>query len=432
MGTLTKWLMFVARSGAIGWWTFVFGTIYLLRRAALVVVRDGSERARRVAQLRGEIMRRAMARLGATFIKLGQVLSSRPDLLGPEIIAELRQLQDRVPPFASSQMKRIVEAELGGGLDDHFAELDETPLAAASVAQVHRGKLRDGTDVAVKVLRPDVRTRVERDGVILVAMARVLSLHSAVRASAVVEQVQQFMVGIIEQTDLTLEAANYERFRDNFADVEGIVFPRVYPDQSGTRVLTMEFISGKKVDALGPGDHQALAGRLRHMFFKMSLEDGFLHADLHPGNFLITEAGEIAVFDVGLVKLLTDAHLAMFVDFNRCLAMGDADDFVNHLKTFHHYLVDTVDWVAAKRDAEEFADKFRDLRAGEIEFGEMFNDVFALGRRHGIRPEPEFVLIMVGSMTAEGIGKILAPESNSFHEVAAFLAPIIARKGLLN
>lgn len=379
---------------------------------------------------RGRLMRQAFERLGATFIKLGQVMSTRPDLLGPDIIAELRLLQDRLPPFHGAAT--VIRADLGAKYDEAFAELDDEPVAAASVAQVHHGVLTDGTEVAVKVLRPDVRVLCERDGQILRFWARVAELLNDRAAHAELAlHLEHFMHGILEQTDLRIEARNYERFRKNFRRVKKIRFPKVFHELSSERVLVMEFVRGHKVDQIDRAAHPELPRRLRETFLKMSFDDGFLHADLHPGNFVVQDDGTVVIFDVGLAKALSEELLEHYIDFNRCLAMGDVEDFMNHLRRFHHYVEGTVDWAELEEDVRRFHTDFRSRSARELEFGQLIDSVFATGRKHGIRPIADMTLMMVALVTAEGIGKMLDPDVNSFQEVSNYLLPVLARRNML-
>jgi len=403
---------------------------YGLGRLATLLERDPERRRGAVSHLRGRVLRGAFTTLGATFIKLGQVMSTRPDLFEPELIDELSLLQDRLPAFGGARAQ--IEAALGRPIDEEFAELDAEPVAAASVAQVHRGRLRDGTEVAVKVLRPDVREKSERDGQILLSLARVaMKLHPHARHANLAGHLEHFVDGVLAQTDLRIEAKNYERFRANFSRVDHITFPEIYPALSGERVMTMDFIRGKKVDALADGEHPETAVRLRRAFLKMLFEDGFLHADLHPGNLLIQADGKVAIFDVGLSKALDDELLEQYIDFNKCLVMGTGPDFVKHLRTYHSYAEESVDWENLEDDVNGFLSGFRGKPASEIEFGALIERVFAVGRQHGIRPVPDMTLIMVGLVTAEGIGKQLDPESDSFGEVATYLMPILAQRGML-
>jgi ubiquinone biosynthesis protein len=412
--------------GAIVSW---FVTIYLAGRLARAFVRGRERRREAVAHWKGKVLRRALAALGAGFVKLGQVLSTRPDLLEPEIIDELRELQDRMPAFEIAKVRRIVEEDLGGKLEAHYVEFEETPVAAASVAQVHRARLKSGEEVAVKVLRPDVHEKVERDAAILLWFAKLVALHPTWRLSDPVGHLESFESGILAQTDLRLERAHYEEFRKNFGGHAGVRFPAVYGEKSSERVLTMEFIHGMKLDALPAGDHRALASRLQRIVLKMCFEDGFFHADLHPGNVRVSDGGEIVIFDAGLVKQIGDAVLLQFMDFTKCVAMGTPKDFVTHLKKFHTYIGD-VDWDAVERDITVFIEHFRKQSVGELELGALMNETFALGRKYRVHPLPDLALVIVGLVTAEGIGKQLHPGNNLFQETAAYLLPLLAKRGL--
>jgi ubiquinone biosynthesis protein len=401
--------------------------VYAVGRLGAVFAGDVEKRRRAVAELRGRVLRRSMTALGATFVKLGQVMSTRPDLLEPETIDELRALQDRLPPFSIEKVRRIVEEDLGAPVADRFAELDDVPIAAASVSQVHRARLPGGREVAVKVLRPDVRARVERDAAILGLFARVLAWHPTIRLSDPVGHLEQLFAGILDQTDLRLEASNYVRFRASFAHIEGVHFPDVLGELSATRVMTMELLRGTKLDALPPGDHSAVAKRLQQVFLKMCFEDGFVHADLHPGNMLLLDSGEIAIFDVGLVKHLTGEILEQYIDFVRCLSMGTTKDFVGHIRRFHSYRGE-VDWVTLEKELDQFLVHFRAQNVAELELGELMNEILALGRKYRVRPLADMALVMVAMVTAEGIGKQLNPHANLFEDTAAFLGPLLARR----
>ncbi|MEO7095899.1 MAG: AarF/UbiB family protein [Polyangiales bacterium] len=403
---------------------------YLFGRLVTLFIFDKERRRIALARLRGRVLCDAMARLGATFIKLGQVMSTRPDLFDGELIEELRGLQDRLPPFSMVKARRIVEEDLGTSIETHFSSFDE-PIAAASVAQVHRAHLLDGTEVAVKVLRPDVRERVERDASILLAGARVIEWFPSLRASEPREHLKHFVQGIIDQTDLEIEAANYERFKKNFAGFEGVRFPTVYRAQSGKRVLTMEFLRGTKVDQLGPGDHRLVVDRLRNALLKMLFEDGFIHADMHPGNFVITEDSEICIFDVGLCKGLAEEALVQFIDWNRCLVMGSTDDYVRHLRQYYLRDREDIDWDGLTRAVDEFAKTFRGKKAIEIETKEIINRALAIGRQYGLRPMTELTLIMVAVVTCEGVGKQLDPTSDSLGRIAEYLVPILMKRGMM-
>lgn len=405
---------------------FVASFVYLGLRIRTLFIREAEAREHAVETARGRVARMALAHLGATFVKLGQVMSTRLDLFSPAFIAELRKLQDDLPPFPYAQVERIVEEDFRKPIPVLFASFDAIPIAAASVAQVHRARLHDGTEVAVKVLRPGVRKRALADGRVLRALAKMLEWHPELRLSKPVEHLEEFEDGIVAQTDLRLEIDNYRGFHANFADSEEVHFPEVHEELSSERVLTMEFVRGTKADVLPKGSHAEAASRLTRMFFKMIFTDGMLHADLHPGNFLVMDDGRIAVFDVGLAKKLTKARLDEFIDFTRCMTMGTPEEFIGHARLYHEYLEGSVDWTGFLRDIEAFITKFRGLSKEEMELSVFFDTLFALGRRYKVRPVTEFTLILLGVMTAEGVGKQLDPETDFLGQVADHLMPLLA------
>ena len=403
--------------------------IYLFVRLATLFVFNRERRAAAVAKLRGKLLRHSMTTLGATFIKMGQVMSTRPDLFPPGIIDELRFLQDRLPAFGFWRVRRIVEQDLGAKLSDIFSEIDHKPVAAASVAQVHRAVLADtGDEVAVKVLRPNIRRQVERDGTILLGFARVLSIHPRVRLSDPVGHLRQFVHAIVDQTDLMLEANNNRRFAANFATVPGVHVPPLHERYCTSRVLTMEFVRGQKIDALGEGNHLDIAALTRKVVLKMCFEDGFVHADLHPGNMMVRPDRELFIFDLGIAKQLNDDVLMQFIDMSKCLSMGTSDDLVAHLRRFHTYL-DDVDWDALRVDVDEFSQRFRKQDTAELEYGKLIGEMLAIGRRYRVRPVTDMTLVFVTLVTAQGVGKMLDPDGKIFDEVALFLLPILMRRG---
>jgi ubiquinone biosynthesis protein len=429
MRALLRWPANLLRGLFLFLFALIAAAIYGIGALSIRLVSRGAEaRRRRLSRWRGRVLRRSMTMLGATFIKLGQVMSSRPDLLSSEVIDELKLLLDQLPPFAFWRVRRIVEADLGGPLSAFYADFEPHPIAAASVAQVHRARLEDGREVAVKVLRPSVRGKVERDGAILTFFARLLALHPKIKHNDPVGHVHHFVTAIIKQTDLTLEADNYDRFRRNFAGVPEVVFPEVHRELSSRRVLTMELMRGMKFADRDRSRDRELAGAIKRLIFKMAFEDGFLHCDLHPGNFMVSHRHELIVFDVGLASLVEGVVFDQFFDMARSLVLGTADDFVAHMKRFSTYTVEP-DWDRFRAEMAAVLPKYRSQNIGELEYMQLFDDMFRISRDFKSRQEPALVMVMVAFLTAQGIGKQLDPDANIFHDVAGFIGPLLARAG---
>jgi ubiquinone biosynthesis protein len=423
-----RWLGNVAHVVWVGIVLFVFAVMYGLGRLGILVglCWSRARRRRTVARWKAWTLRSLLEALGATFIKMGQVMSTRPDLLAPETIAQLKRLQDRLPPFSFARVRRIVEEDTGKPLEETYAEFDERPVAAASVAQVHRARLRDGREVAVKVLRPSIRRQVERDQAMLLGGATMIAWNKTWRLSDPVGHTRHFVDAIRDQTDLRLEAANYQRFYRNFAGEPRVHFPEVLAP-STERVLTMEFVRGTKIDAQPAERKLPLAATVRHVMMKMCFEDGFLHADMHPGNMIVDDDGRLVLFDVGLAKLLHEDVLLQFIDMGKCLTMGTPDDLVAHLKRFHTY-IDGVHWDELRAALEQFALKFRARDAATLDYGQMFNELFAIGRKYQVRPVTDLTLVLVAMVTSQGIGSMLDPDVNVFSEVARYLVPILMKR----
>lgn len=417
----------VARAAVIWAVALLCVAVYAIGSLRRLAIRDRAARRAHRDRQRGRLLRWSFSTLGASFIKAGQVMSSRADLLPPAVIAELRELQDHVRPFAFARVCAIIERELRAPLARVFRTIDPVPLAAGSIAQVHRGVLRSGEEVAIKVLRPGVRARVRRDARLLLWLAHLAHAASArARAADVIGHARSLVAGIIVQTDLRREAENYDLFRASFDHTTGLAFPRVHHALATHAVLTMEMIHGVHLERVRPEHVPQVTQVLRDAFFAMCFQHGLVHADLHPGNILVRDDGTVVVLDVGLVKHLDADAIARLVDLSRCLVVGTPADLVAHLRAYHHGSR-TTRWDAVATDVAAFITSLRRCTMAELEVSAVVATLFTLARKHRIRPLPEMSLVLLGMVTIEGIAKRLDPDANTLAEIARYFAPRLAR-----
>ncbi len=373
-------------------------------------------------------MRITLEGLGATFVKVGQIMSTRPDLLPPEIIAELVKLQENVRPFAVAEVRRIIEEDLRRPLDDLFDGFDAIPIASASVAQVHRAKLKgSGTPLAIKVRRPSIARWAGLDRSIILGLAHALELIPSMRMVSPVECARQFCDAINRQLDFRREAAHNLRFRANFAGESYVVFPRVYEELSNKRVLTMEFIEGfRDRDLAAAGiDPKKVAGLGMRVFCKMTFIDGFIHADLHPGNIRFMRDNRIALFDLGLTAELTEEDRLMFAQTMFYMANGMGRELAKQMYDLTQHSLD-IDYAAYEREISEYLTRFTNQPLGEIEMSVAIGKFFDIYRRYGMRLDGRYTLLNVSMMVCEGLGKKLDPSLDITAEAKPFLAAALA------
>src|SRR3982750_1522074 len=318
------WWRLAARATVIGMLFAKHGTRFCLGWLGLWLRRSG--RARRQAWL-GQVVVDLFRQLGATFIKVGQIMSTRPDLIPEYVSTALAELQDQVGPFPFEDVVRAVEIDLGRPLSALFAEFAPVPIATASVAQVHKARLPDGRIVAVKVRRPDVVEICTFDLVVMRLWARVIARIPSISTLSPIEMLDEFGRAIFAQLDFRIEANNNRRFRANFKGHPDVVFPDVVDGLSGERVLTMSYISGTKILATRAtrSDPKRVARLGLATLMKMIFEDGFVHADLHPGNIFITADDKLALLDLGLVGELDEPHRKGFSRLFAAWAQRDGD-----------------------------------------------------------------------------------------------------------
>ncbi|MEK9941499.1 MAG: ubiquinone biosynthesis regulatory protein kinase UbiB, partial [Gammaproteobacteria bacterium] len=363
---------------------------------------------------------------GPIFVKFGQALSTRPDLIPPDIAAELTRLQDRVPPFPGEQARTVIERSLGSSLADHFASFDVQPLASASVAQVHAATLLDGSAVVVKVLRPGIEEVIDQDVALLYRLARWVDRYwPDARRLRPMEVVEEYDKTIHDELDMTREGANASQLRSNFPESEMIYVPRVYWEHSSREVLVMERIYGipiRDIDAIRKAgvDLRTLAHNGVEIFFTQAFRDGFFHADMHPGNIFVGENGQYRAVDFGIMGSLADSDkrylaenlLAFFNRDYRAVAVA-------HLR---------AGWVPPSTRVDEFEAAVRTVcepifarPISEISFGQLVLRLFQVARRFNMPVQPQLVLLQKTLLNIEGLGRQLYPELDLWETAKPYL-----------
>jgi ubiquinone biosynthesis protein len=375
--------------------------------------------------------------LGPSFVKLGQIASTRPDILPAEWIVELKKLQDEVNPLDFDEIRLAIETSLGAPLEDIFDEVDEKPLAAASIAQVHRAVLKhpEGPkQVVVKVQRPRIAGTIVRDLELLHTLARFIErtiVESHIYQPTAL--VDQFDTAITSELDFTLEADNAQRFAQNFEGHPHAVFASIYKDASSKRVITMDFLEGHKVyDAIDDHGHQGrlIAKAAAGIIIKMIFEDGFFHADPHPGNILIggkPEIPKIALVDLGMVGRLSQEMRAKTIDMMIAAVRNDHEALADAL-----YAVGTptkkVDQRAYRAEVSRLADKWLNKPLKEIDVAAMIADLVRGATKYGLEIPADFLLVGKAMMTIEGVGKEIDPELNLFEEARPYFMDMLRKR----
>ena len=353
--------------------------------------------------------------LGPTFIKLGQLLSTRPDLLPPPYIEALCRLQDKVTPFSYEELEQIVTEELGVRISKAFGQFSTEPLAAASLGQVHRATLRDGRQVVVKVQRPNIREQVIEDLESLAEIASVLDRRTKIgKRYHFGGMVEEFHKTLLAELDYRREAGNLTTLANNLADFELIVVPRPVPDYSTARVLTMDYVAGRKVDGLSPVallevDGEALAEELFRAYLKQIFVDGFFHADPHPGNVFITDDSRIALLDLGMVDRIGPRLQEQLLQMVMAISEGRADE-VSDIAIKIGETTEEFREKEFRSRVEDVVARTQDVTLGELQVGKVFLDMAKQAGETGIRMPQELTVLGKALLNLDGIGRVLAPD----------------------
>ena len=380
----------------------------------------------------GVRLRRTLDDLGPTFVKFGQVLSTRSDILPEGVLLELQKLQDTAKPMSAGVAQEIIEQERGAPVDEVFASFDPIPLGSASIGQVHRAVLLTGETVAVKVQRPEAPARVGGDLELMRDFAALLDRRFGRRLFVDVRGlVAEFEVVIRRELDYTAEAENARRFAANFAGTE-VVIPNVYLDLTTPRVLTEEYIEGTRFRdirplSLTPSERRRVATMGADAIFKMAFEDGFFHGDPHPSNLLLTPSGHLALLDFGMVGFMSQGDIEALSKLFIAVIQRDASAALWALERLGVRYATEIrgDLV---RDLREFLNKYSGLSVGEVTLGQALSELIALARRYRLRMPPVFPLLTKALVTAEGLARSIDPTINVYEVARPYAQRLLSER----
>lgn len=378
-------------------------------------------------------LRLALEELGPSFIKVGQLLSTRPDVLPEEFIIELLKLQDEVPPIPYANMVKVIEDEFKRPVRELFERIDERPIAAASIAQVHRAVLSTGAEVAVKVQRPDIEDVIETDISILRYLARLISRHMP--ESRLYDPkgiVEEFSRVIKRELDFTLEASYMEKFKDALKDDPRVKIPKVYWEMTGKRVLTMEGITGIKVDNVERLRAEGINTRnvaymIADVFFKQVFDLGLFHGDLHSGNIFVISEDKFALVDFGIVGRIDKRMKRHLADILIGFATGDFESLAK-VYTEMGILPENIDRPAFEQEYYDAMQNYFGRPLKHVRMGELMLDYIRLAARYGIRLPKELMLFDKCLIELEGLAKVLYPDVNILSESEPYARRLITER----
>ena len=407
-----------------------------IRLVRLIVFRGHEGSDKKLARLDKQAawLRKSLINLGPTFIKIGQALGTRADLLPLAYVHELASLQDQVPAFPTAKAYALIEAELGRPLHESFVEIDHEPVAAASLGQVYRARLASGEEVAVKVQRPGLAETISFDVAILYKIVK-LTNRFFPRANENADwegMLHEFHSTVFEETDYVKEGRNADRFRYNFQTWRAIKVPKIYWTHTSSKVLTLEFIRGTKVTDLDELRARRISPvkvnrLLVRTYLKQLLEDGFFHADPHPGNLLVMDSGHLAFFDFGMVGRITPQLQARMIDaFFHVVSrdvQGLGQDIINL-----NFLKPGVDPETVRPVVEKLFKVYLNLKLGEIKFKELTYDLAEVIYEYPFRLPANFTYVMRALMTLEGIGIATDPGFSFFETAKPYAKEFMLRR----
>jgi ubiquinone biosynthesis protein len=388
--------------------------LFMKHRTALDDPQSGSSEAEQLAK--------DLEKLGPTFIKLGQILSSRSDLLPPPYVDALSRLQDDVKPFPYADVERIVEAELGVRLSKAYGLFEREPIAAASLGQVHRAALRDGRMVAVKVQRPEAQAQVAEDLKALAEVAAFLDKHTDAGARYnFSEIVAEFHKSLNDELDYLQEAEHLRRLGANLAGFADIIVPQPVDDYTTCRVLTMDYVLGTKVTALSPLtrvdiDAEWLGRELVRAYLHQIIVDGFFHADPHPGNVFVTDDKKVALVDLGMVGSLSNRTQERLLELLMAASEGQGDDAADVLIELGERR-ETFNEAALRKEVVALVAKMQNASLADMQVGRMLIEMNQRANAHGLKAPSDLALLGKTLLNLDGVARTLSPKLDVNQEI---------------
>ena len=385
---------------------------------------------------RAEAFASALKKMGPTYVKFGQLLSTRPDIVPPEYIAALESLQDNLEPFSFAEVERTVEEELGAKISKMFDTFESKPIAAASLGQVHRASLRDGREVVVKVQRPNVREQVRNDLEVFSEIAQTLEAHTEIgRKMNLSSAIEQARVSMLNELNYVQEARNTETLRTNLATFPQIYIPTVIHDLSSSRVLTTELVKGRKVSKLTPlslieHNYAELAAVLTRAYLKQICVDGIWHSDPHPGNIFVREIDgetQVVLLDFGMVARISyefqDEIIKLLLAISSNRGSEVADSCVRMSEVQEHF-----DPVKFAREISTIVAAVHDATASDINTGQLIFNVIAVGNNNDLKAPPELAMLAKTLLHLDAITRRLDPEYDPQHVIREYAEQLMTQK----
>ena len=405
----------LTRYRQIAWLFMKYGRSDLVKQSGLDETLDAEQRATPKEQAKASELADDLEKLGPTFVKLGQLLSTRVEMMPQAYIEALTRLQDKVEPFSFAEVEKIVTNELGVRLSKAFSEFDNEPMAAASLGQVHKARLRNGRQVAVKVQRPEIRERMIEDLDALEEIATFLDGHTEMgKRYEFSEMLDQFRKSLLRELDYRQEAGNLTTLRDQLKEFESIVVPEPISDYSTSKVLTMEYIHGRKVTDLSPlgrmeFDGNALAEEVFRAYLEQILVNGFFHADPHPGNVFLTDDYRIALIDLGMVGRIMPNLQEQLLQLLLAIAEGRGDDAADIAMKVGDKK-NNFDEVQFRRRITEIVAKQQGANVENMQVGRLVLEVTQVSGESNIRVPSELTMLGKTLLNLDQVGRTIAPD----------------------